>query len=56
MSRGKDGVENFVKVGEGRYRDAGGDGPTSMRSQSRAQPEVMRTFFRGGSRDALPGS
>ena len=56
MSRGKDGVENFVKVGEGRYRDAGGDGPTSHEARAAHNLEVMQTFFKGGSRDALPGS
>jgi hypothetical protein len=56
ISRGKDGLENCLKVCEGKYRDTGGDGPTSHEPRAAHSLEVMQTFFTGGSRDALPGS
>jgi hypothetical protein len=56
ISRGKDGLENCLKVCEGKYRNTGGDGPTSHEPRAAHSLEVMQTFFTGGSRDVLPGS
>jgi hypothetical protein len=56
ISRGRDGVENCLKVYEGKYRDAGGDRPTTEDARAAHNLEVMQAFLNGGTPRALSGS
>jgi hypothetical protein len=56
LNWGKDGVENFVKVRDQRYRDARGNSPTHPDVQAVHNLEAMQAFLNGGTPRAIPGS
>jgi hypothetical protein len=58
LSQGKDGLENCVKVHEGKYRDRSHESPTRHNQDARAAHNLaaMETFLKGGSDYGSRGS
>jgi hypothetical protein len=55
LSQGQDGIENCVKVHDGKYRDRSQERLTSLNHEARASHNLaaMETFLEGGGEDAI---
>jgi hypothetical protein len=58
LSQGQDGIENCVKVHDGKYRDQSHESPTRHNHEARAAHNLaaMEIFLKGGPEDGTPGS
>ena len=58
LSQGKDGIENCVKVHDGKYRDTTPEGPTGQDHSARKARNLaaMEVFLKRGSDDGTSGS
>jgi hypothetical protein len=58
LSQGKDGIENCVKVHDGKYLDKTQDSPTSQDHTARTAHNLaaMQAFLKGGPDDGTTGS
>jgi hypothetical protein len=58
LRQGRDGIENYVKVHDGKYRDQSHESPTRHNHDARASRNLaaMETFLRGEFDDGTPGS